>query len=746
LIRELTSLRSFVLAGLLCMPALVHAEGDRPWLDRARTPDERAKLAVAVMTLPEKLSLLHGPSTSRADGSPLPIDAIPSAGYIPGVPRLGIPALTETDASLGVTNPRGVRPGDIATALPAGLTLAATFSADLAYQSGAIVGAEAHAKGFNVLLGGGMDLTRDPRNGRNFEYLGEDPLLAGELAAEAVRGAQDQHVISTIKHFALKAHETNRSNLDARIDRAALRESDLLAFQMTIERSQPGSIMCAYNKINGEYSCGNNWLLNEVLKQDWRYPGWVMSDWGAVHSETDALRGLDQESGQQHDKMVYFAEPLGNAVQQRRVPVARIDDMARRILRSMFAVGVVDFPPNHAPINYKAHALKALEIAQNGIVLLKNAHNTLPLPTNLARIAVIGGQAHFGVLSGGGSAQVTPSNGPVVKIPVGGVGGMAEIRNEVYFLSAPASAIHEISPNTQILYDAGFFPADAAALAAKSDIAIVFVTRHEMEGYDIPNLQLPSGQDQLVDAVAAANPHTIVVLETGNPVAMPWLASASAVVAAWYPGQDGGTAIAQILFGTVNPSGRLPITFPQSEALSMRPTLPNLGAENQADVAVDYAEGADVGYRWYARHGVTPLFSFGHGLSYTTFAYEKLNVTGGKTLTVSFDVLNTGQRAGTDTPQLYLTSAAGDPDLRLLGFSRATLEPGERKSVTVTADRRLLGHYDETHHKWRVSAGKYTVRLGRSATDLLDEGSAVVASATFGDSGSAVVAARRPAP
>jgi beta-glucosidase len=254
-----------------------------------------------------------------------------------------------------------------------------------------------------------------------------------------------------------------------------------------------------------------------------------------------------------------------------------------------------------------------------------------------------------------------------------------------------------------------------------------------MEGYDVPDLQLPNGQDQLVDAVASANSHTIVVLETGNPVAMPWLGKVSAVVAAWYPGQDGGTAIAQLLFGTVNPSGRLPITFPQSEAQTMRPTLPNLGADNHADVTVDYTEGADVGYRWYARHGVTPLFSFGYGLSYTTFAYEKLKVTGGKTLTVTFDVVNSGSRAGTDIPQVYLTSAVGTPDLRLVGFSRMTLQPGERESVTVTADRRLLGHYEEANHRWRVAAGKYTVRLGRSAADLLDEGSAAVSAATFGD-------------
>jgi beta-glucosidase len=728
----------FHIAALLCLPALLHAQNSRPWLDKSRSPDERARLAVKAMTLTEKMTLVHGPAALYLPGTknfetPLPPDAVPSAGYIPGIPRLGIPALTETDASLGVTNPRAVRPGDIATAMPAGLALAATFSTELAYQSGALVGAEAHAKGFNVLLGGGMDLTRDPRAGRNFEYLGEDPLLAGELAAEAVRGTQDQHVISTLKHFALNAHETNRFVLDARIDPAALRESDLLAFQIATDQGRPGSIMCAYNKINGDYSCANSWLLNEVLKKNWRYPGWVMSDWGAVHAATDAIHGLDQESGQQYDKSVWFAEPLDAAVKQGKVPVSRIDDMVRRILRSMFAVGVVDFPPSRAPINYKAHALKALEVAQDGIVLLKNANNLLPLPTSLHRLAVIGGYAHIGVLSGGGSAQVTPSNGPVVKIPVGGMGGAPNSREEVFFPSSPVAAIKAISPTTQVVYDAGFFPADAASLAAKADVAVVFVTRHELEAYDVPNMQLPQGQDQLVDAVTAANPRTIVILETGNPVSMPWLDKVSAVLAAWYPGQEGGTAIAQLLFGTINPSGRLPITFPQSEALSTRPALPNLGAEAGANVTVDYTEGADVGYRWYARHGVAPLFSFGHGLSYTTFAYDRLKVEGGKTLTVTFDVQNTGPRAGTDIPQVYLTSAAGSADLRLIGFSRVALEPGERKTITVTADRRLLGHYDETHQKWRVSAAKYTVRLARSATDLLDEGSAAVSGATFGD-------------
>jgi beta-glucosidase len=711
----------------LCLPVLAPAQASRPWLDPSRSPDQRARLAVKAMTLPEKMTLLHGP-TPLGKTPTLPPDAIPAAGYIPGIARLGIPALTETDASLGITNPRGARPGDVATALPASLALAATFNPDLAYRSGSLLGAEAHAKGFNVLLGGGMDLTRDPRCGRNFEYLGEDPLLAGELAAAAVRGTQEQHVISTVKHFALNAHETNRQTLDATIDRAALRESDLLAFQIAIERAKPGAVMCAYNRVNGAYSCGNPWLLNEVLKRNWRYPGWVMSDWGAVHSETDALHGLDQESGEQLDKVVWFADPLNTAVKQRTVPVARIDDMARRILRSMFSVGIVEHPPQKSAIDYAEHARAALEVAQSGIVLLKNANDLLPLPTTLKRIAIIGGQAQLGVLSGGGSSQVTPSNGPIVKIPIGAGRGDA-----VFFPSAPLEAIKAISPDSEVVYDAGLAPADAAALASNADVSIVFVTRHEREGYDSPDMVLPQGQDALVDAVAAANPHTIVVLETGNPAAMPWLDKVSAVLAAWYPGQEGGQAIAQLLFGTVAPSGHLPITFPKSDALSTRPALPNLGAERHANVTVAYTEGADVGYRWYWRHGVEPQFAFGHGLTYTTFDYDKLKVEGGRTLTVTFDVVNTGHRSGIDVPQVYLTSLAGTPELRLIGFSRIALEPGEHKTVRLIADRRLLAHYDEKHERWRIAGGNYSIRLAKSATDLLAEASASVSAATFND-------------
>jgi beta-glucosidase len=705
------------------------AQDDRPWLDARRSPDERATLAVAAMTLDEKIGLLHGPMALpwiAHDGRhvDVPADAILAAGFVPGISRLGIPALYETDASLGVANPNGIRPGDVATALPAGIALAATFDPSLSYRAGALVGAEARAKGFNVLLGGGMNLSRDPRNGRNFEYLGEDPLLAGVLAGEAVRGTQDQHVISTVKHFALNANETNRQWLDARIDRTALRESDLLAFEIAIEHGHPGSVMCAYNRVNADYACGNRWLLIDVLKNDWHYPGWVMSDWGAVHSARDAANGLDQESGEQLDQSVFFDVPLKAAVADGTIPAARIDDMVHRILRSMFAVGIVDQPPLKTDIDYSAHASLALEIGRQGIVLLRNEGNILPLARGSKRIAVIGGFANSGVLSGGGSAQVIPSNGAYARVPSGGV--TPNWIDQIFDPSAPLDTIRKAAPQSLVSYDSGEFPARAAALAARSDIAIVFATRHEMEGFEVPNLELPDGQDALINSVAASNPHTIVVLETGNPVTMPWIGRVPVVLASWYPGQEGGRAIADILFGAVNPSGRLPITFPRDVSDMVRAALPNLGTEPDAAVHVDYSEGANVGYRWYSARGLTPMFAFGYGLSYTRFEYGGVKVSGGRNLTVRFDVRNTGASKGADVPQVYLTSAAGEQVLRLIGFQRIELNPGESRTITITADRRLLGHFDEERRRWRLKPGIYTLRVGRSAAELLMGGEAAI--------------------
>jgi beta-glucosidase len=686
-------------------------------------PDLRAAEVESQMTDDERFSLLVG-VMGAGDMWPLRDERIPPgvpmcAGYVPGIPRLGVPALLMSDAGLGVTNP-GYRPGDTATALPAGLALAAGFDPELARTAGEAIGREARSRGFNVQLAGAMNLARDPRNGRNFEYVSEDPLLSGTVAAGSVNGIQQQGVISTVKHYSLNCNETNRHWLDAIIDPDAHRESDLLAFQIAIERSNPGAVMTAYNKVNGDYAAGSEVLLNEVLKGAWGYRGWVMSDWGATPSWECALHGLDQECGAQLDALFWqaemFTEPLRTAYADGRLPSERLSDMVRRILRSMFAVGVDRWPATEPDMpDGLVHNHIALQIARQGIVLLVN-RGVLPLaPETAARIAVIGGYAQLGVPIGGGSSAVVPPGGYADVIPIGGPGLTGGIRNLYLLPSSPLDELRKQFPHAQIEFDPGISPAEAVLAAQAADVAIVFAVRVETEGFDIADLSLPWGQDAVIAAVAAVNPNTVVVLETGNPVAMPWRDSVNAVVQAWYPGQAGGQAIAEILAGRVNPSGRLPITFPVDLDQTPRPELPGLGEPFGTPTTIDYFEGADVGYRWFAKQGQEPMFAFGHGLSYTNFDYRDLTVSGGNTVTASFTVHNTGDRGGADVTQLYLTDAPDGKRLRLLGFERVELESGDNCRVTIEADPRLLARYDGSLSSWRIASGNYAVAVGASA-------------------------------
>jgi beta-glucosidase len=691
----------------------------------AADPDVRARETEARMTDEERFALLvsvmgiNDVITSRDER--IPPDAPMSAGYVPGVPRLGIPALLMSDASLGVTNP-GYRPGDTATALPAAIALGASFNPALARASGAMVGREARARGFNVMLAGGINLARDPRNGRNFEYLSEDPLLSAVLAGESIAGIQGEGVISTIKHYSLNCNETNRHWLDAIVDPAAHRESDLLAFEIAIERAQPGSVMTGYNKVNGVYAGGNSYLIEDVLKGAWSYPGWVMSDWGATPTWEFALAGLDQESGLQIDVIMWdaepFTEPLRAAHADGRLPKERLSEMVRRILRSMYAVGI-DAWGSGPEIDLAAHHEIALDGARQGIVLLKN-DGVLPLAAgSAARIAVIGGYSQLGVPVGTGSSAVVPPGGFAAEIAIGGPGIMGSARNLYLLPSSPEAELQRLLPDAQIDFDPGMTPAEAALLARRSDVAIVFAIRVEGEGFDLPDLSLPWGQDAVIEAVAAANPDTVVVLETGNPVAMPWHDDVRAIVAVWYPGQAGGQAIAEVLTGAVNPSGRLPITFPADLAQTPRPELPGLGDSWGTPTTIRYDEGAEVGHRWFAQRGERPLYAFGHGLGYTSFEYGDLEANGGETVTATFTVTNTGEREGADVPQLYLTAGPDGERLRLLGFERIELAPGESRTVTVAADPRLLARYDTEAGEWRVAGGTHRVALGRAADDLV---------------------------
>lgn len=682
----------------------------------------RAAATVRTMTADEKVILTHGimPLGLSKTMPPIPADAIPGAGYIPGIARLGIPALKETDASLGVTYVMGARK-DGATALPSGVAQAASWNPDLLYRGGAMIGSEARAKGFNVLLAGGVNLMRDPRNGRTFEYLAEDPLLSGILVGAAIRGVQSNHIISTIKHLALNGQETGRKYANVRISEAAARESDLLAFQIGIEQGQPGSVMCAYNRVLGEQACASDWLLNRVLKQSWGYKGFVMSDWGAVPNIEAALNGLDQQSGEQLDPAVFFGDKLKDKAAGDPRWKARVDDMNRRVLTAIYAAGLDTYPVTPGgKIDFEANAKIAEEVARQGIVLLKN-NGVLPLAKTAKSIALIGGYADGGVLSGAGSSQVHGEGGPVVSRPASGKGVWAGFIAQQYHRSSPMEAIHALAGSAKLTFRDGRYISDAVEKARQAEVAIIFATQWATEGLDLPDLSLPDGQDELIAAVAAANPNTIVVLETGGPVKMPWLDKVAGVIEAWYPGARGGPAMASVLFGDTNPSGRLPITFPASEAQLPRPRLdgsdwvePDFGGNPTSGsdkLDLDYdIEGSDVGYRWFARTGAKPLFPFGYGLSHTAFESGGLKFKG---LTASFTVRNVGQREGAEVAQLYLIGRNGKALRRLAGFQRVDLAAGASQTVSVTIDPRILADWKDGG--WTLPAGDYRFALGKDA-------------------------------
>lgn len=717
-----------VVAALLAMstPGIVPAQSTRTSSQGGSDAaiDRRAAKIVDAMTLQEQVQLiapLGATSFQFAPGAntfpegsrkPAPPGAIGSAGYVPSIPRLGWPALQESDGPIGVANMKGWIRGieDQATSLPSSLAWAASFDLNLARLTGGVAGSEAHAKGFNVMLSGGINLTRDPRGGRTFEYAGEDPLLAGRIIGASIAGLQAHNVVSTVKHYALNDQESGRGVLDAQITPDAARESDLLAFEIALAKGRPGSVMCSYNRVNGDHACESKWLLTDVLRRDWRYRGWVMSDWGGVHDYKKALAaGLDQQSPQGED----FYTKLLAAVRNGEVSRARVREMTFRIVRSMIAVGALDRPAKPGGIvDREANMALAQKQAEAGAVLLKN-EGLLPL-TGKKRIVVIGGYADTGVLVGGGGSMVNPYGGIVHQ---DNAIGMAALAKWSFVPSAPLAALRTARPDLEIAFDDGKDPIRAAAAARKADAVIVFGLKLATENFDVADLSLPNGQDDLIAAVAAANPETAVVLETGNAVAMPWLGSVKAVLQAWYPGQRGGEAIANLLTGKVAPSGRLPITFPRSVDQLPRRTVDGYDAKAglfsppPAPFPVKYTEGSDVGYRWFERSRNDPLFAFGHGLTYTSFRHEKLQVTGGRSLRVSFTVTNTGSREGTDVPQVYV--APPGRTHRLAGWSRVRLRPGESRRVTIIADPWILA--TSSGGAWRQTAGDYDVRVSPSA-------------------------------
>jgi len=703
----------------------------RFWLPAPATPDQLAAQMLAQMTQTQKLQLVTG-----ALGPVTNIFNPPNGagGYIPGIPELGIPALYFVDGSLGVADYKAP-----STVLPSSIASAATWDLGLAYEFGTVIGAEVNAWGMNVNLGGNTNMIgREPRDGRTFETKGEDPILAGKIAAQHVKAVQDQHVIGCVKHYAFNDQETGRTESNVSIDDRSGRESDLLAFEIGVKDGGVQSVMCSYNLLNGTWACEDPYLLTTVLKQGWGFTGFVMSDWWALPASgpssqtvTAANAGLDQE---QPDNEFFNATALEAAVAAGQIPQSRVDDMATRVLHAMYQVGVFNQPAAVTALDPTMVANDenvAQTVEEQGAVLLQNKNSQLPLNAATAgSIAVIGSHADIGVLTGGGSAQVYPTEGVVLNEGYPAVPGWSQV---IWIPSSPVDAIRAAAPNATVLFNQGTDPTSAAAAAASANVAIVFVSQWTSEGMDMPSLNFtdvihstPIDQDALVEAVAAANPHTIVVMENGGAQVMPWLSQVNAVLEAWFPGIRGGQAIANILFGKVNPSGKLPVTFPASVNQLPRPTIPGSNAAS-VPFAEDYTvDNLLVGYKWYDANNLTPEFPFGFGLSYTTFQVSNVALVNNLTASnpnfqITFNLTNTGGMTGAEVEQVYLAlpASANEPPKRLVGWAKVGLNPGQQQSVTVEVDENdsshPLSYWDTASSSWVVAPGSYSVYIGTSA-------------------------------
>jgi len=645
--------------------------------------DAKARQIVAQMTLDEKISQLHG------------IKDQANYRVVPGLPRLGIPALTVTNGPAGV-GPGGPGHEGKATALAAPISLAATWDVDAARLNGQIAGSESAALGNLLLESPDINIARTPLNGRTFESFGEDPFLAGRMAVANIQGIQGRQIIANVKHYAGNNQEQNRHKVNDVIDERTLREIYLPAFEASVKEGHVGSLMGAYNSVNGAYCCENDFLLNKVLKSEWGFTGFVTSDFGAVQSTVaSAKAGLDLEM----PTGIYFGKALKIAVESGEVPVSLLDDKLIRRFRTMMELGVWDQQPQLATIPPE-HADVACKLATEGIVLLKNDNRLLPLKTDtIHSIALIGPFAGQAMTGGGGSSHVSP----VLTV-------------------SPAEGIKKlVGENISLVFDEGKDIGQAVARAKVADIAILMLGDRQTEGKD-HDISLSQDQNDLADAVFEVQPRTIVVLKTGGPILMPWIRHAPCILEAWYPGQEDGSAVAAVLFGKANPSGKLPITFPKTLAdLPLRTPEQYPGVDNQAH----YSEGVLVGYRWYDAKEIEPLFPFGHGLSYTTFAYKDLSVFGpdaDANVTVEFTVTNTGDCAGAEVAQLYVGLPVR-PDLpqpprQLKGFCHIQLESGSFQRIKMSLDARALSYWDTASHSWKVLPGAYYISVGASSRDL----------------------------
>ena len=795
--KKLRLIGAVALAALFAVPATAaasHAATSTscPWVTSTAPISQRVAQLMSQMTLADKITMVEGHGTTN-----------PYVFYTPAIPSLCIPAVGLEDG------PNGVADGMTGvTQLPSGVSLAATWDPSLAQQYGQVIGAEEYGKGASANLGPTVNMDRDPRWGRSFEALSEDPFLNASLDVPEIDGVQSQDVESQVKHFDAYNQETYRNTPadNVIVDNRALQEIYMPSFYAAVTQAGAASVMCAYSLVNGNFSCNNSYLNNTVLRDQWDFPGFVMSDYGALHSTQGALQGTDQEQ----PFNTYFGTALQTDIQNGTIPVSAINTMVQDVFTQMFRFNLFSQPRTGSPsdtVTTPAHVALANQVAEAGTTLLKNSGGVLPIsPTGAGTVAVIGPSASASpTYGGGGSAYVIPSAtvSPLAGIqaaagagtsvtyqqglptdtslpsipasnltpayaptPFGGsyTGTLTAPKTGTYVLaitnpcgcytstylsldgtqlidnpSTPPVHTYSVAVNltagqtytlsisgdsSQLLWGtpSALAPGIAAAVAAAktASVAVVVVSDDtESEATDRPSLNLPSAQDELISAVAAANPHTVVVINAGAPVAMPWLSQVAGVVDAWYPGQTSGTSLASVLFGQTDPGGHLPVTFPAS--LSQVPAsttaqFPGNGSE------VLYSEGIDIGYRWYDSQNITPMFPFGFGLSYTKFAYSGLSlsrtvVNGTQDVRVSATVTNVGKVAGSDVAQLYLgdPAATGEPPRQLEGYQRVTLNPGRSARVSFTITPQDMSWWSDSANGWTQTAGLYHVYVGDSS-------------------------------
>jgi len=759
------------------------------WLNQKLSISTRVHMVLSRMTLANEIRMVGGQGTSE-----------PYVFYMAAQPAFCMPAMGLEDGPVGVGDGLGG-----VTQLPSAVSLASTFDPIMAYRYGRVIGQEEWGKGAAVNLGPTINIDRDPRWGRSFEAYTEDPFLNGAMAVNEINGVQSTKEMSQVKHFAAYNQETKRNTPrdNVIVSPRTLNEIYFPGFKASVQQARAGSVMCSYAMINGAFACNNAYLLRTTLDERWHFPGFVTSDYGALHSTRGAVQGTSME--QPFDR--FYGAALLNAVRQGRIPRSVVDGMCARILTEMFRFHLFNNPPTgntRDKVTTRGHQAVATRVAEAGTVLLKN-DGTLPLSaSNGGEVAVIGPAASAATSdTGGGSAyvtapfSVTPLEGltaaagsgttvryhqglpadtslaaipstdlspPYSPTPFGGryTGTLTVPKTGTYVLavtnpcrcydattlsvngtplfSIPSTPpVHTYSASVRLTAGHSYIikitggssaltwatPSvlapgiNAAAAAAKAASAAVVVVSDdtESEAADRFSLSLPSAQDELVSAVAAANPHTVVVVNAGAPVAMPWLNKVAAVVDAWYPGESNGTALASVLYGNTDPSGHLPVTFPRNLSQVPASTLQRFPGVNGR---VHYSEGIDVGYRWYDAKNITPMFPFGYGLSYTTFGFSNLNITpgkGGTAVAVTATVTNTGHVAGTDVAQLYLGDppVAGEPPRQLKGFQRVTLSPGQSSTVTFTLNKQDLAYWKTSANKWVVPGGQFHVYVGDSS-------------------------------